>query len=160
MWRHRSEAMRRPPRALRRREGFTLLEVMIALLILGTGLAVLIENNAASLKIHAITRRMTVVTQLARMKMAEIEIDDELDEGFESGDFGPDFPGYRWEYDAAEETLSFTIYPGLPPVEIEGIRVKLRVYWREGETEQVEELEGFFTKPGTQVPAQSTLRVR
>jgi type II secretion system protein I len=53
--------------------GFTLLEVVVALAILGVSLAVLLESQASSLNNAGRSRDMTVATLLARAKMIDIE---------------------------------------------------------------------------------------
>ncbi|MEM6734211.1 MAG: prepilin-type N-terminal cleavage/methylation domain-containing protein, partial [Myxococcota bacterium] len=63
------------------KRGFTLLEVMIALLILAVSLAVLLQAQAGSLANSSRARDMTVATLLARSKMIDIE-QVVFDEGF------------------------------------------------------------------------------
>jgi general secretion pathway protein I len=56
-----------------RRHGFTLLEVMIAVLILAVGLSSLFTSEAGAVRIAQRARTTTIATLLARCKMAEIE---------------------------------------------------------------------------------------
>ena len=62
---------------LRRRtegeEGFTLLEVMVAVAILALALTAIFSSEAGAIKVHHRARKTTVATMLARCKMAEIE---------------------------------------------------------------------------------------
>ena len=60
-------------RARRARGGFTLLEVMIALALLGLGLTVLIKSAAGSIFNSQQAHMMGVATDLARAKMYDIE---------------------------------------------------------------------------------------
>lgn len=55
------------------RRGFTLIEVMIAVVILAVGLSSLFTSEAAAVRIAQRARTTTVATLLARCKMAEIE---------------------------------------------------------------------------------------
>ena len=61
--------MRRRPTA----QGFTLLEVMIALAILSAGMIALSQVNAGSVQMHAYARRATHATLLLRGKMLDLE---------------------------------------------------------------------------------------
>jgi len=58
---------------MRSRQGFTLLEVMIAVVILAVGLASLFTSEAGAIRIAQRARTTTVATLLARCKMAEVE---------------------------------------------------------------------------------------
>jgi general secretion pathway protein I len=57
----------------RSRRGFTLIEVMIAVVILAIGLSSLFTSEAGAVRIAQRARTTTVATLLARCKMAEIE---------------------------------------------------------------------------------------
>ena len=84
------------------RRGFTLLEVVVALAILGVALVSILEVNAQSVAKHVYAKKLTVATLLARSKMIDLEqklydqgltVDDEED----SGDFGEDgWPSFKW----------------------------------------------------------------
>ena len=58
---------------MKQRKGFTLLEVMIAVAILGLGLTAILAAQAGSFSMSANARNMSIVTGLARCKMGEIE---------------------------------------------------------------------------------------
>lgn len=82
--------------------GFTLLEVMIALAILGVSLVALAGINTGAMNMHAFSKRLTVATLLARSKMADIESklqSDGLpsDDETEDGNFEADgYPEFKW----------------------------------------------------------------
>jgi general secretion pathway protein I len=61
------------PRRGRQEAGFTLLEVMIALALLGLGLTVLIKSTAGTISTAQNAQMYGVVTDLARAKMHDIE---------------------------------------------------------------------------------------
>lgn len=79
--------MRRPPR-----KGFTLVEVMIALAILGLALVILVKSVAGNVSSAASSFYMGIATDLARGKMYDLE-EQLLQDGFqdaeqdEDGDF-------------------------------------------------------------------------
>jgi type II secretion system protein I len=99
--------------------GFTLIEVLVALVIFG--IVVPVAMNAIDLSTHAgsIARHQAEAATLADAKLAELVAQAQVDPtlatagGLNQGDFGPDFPGYRWtmqsaqrEYDTAELSIS------------------------------------------------------
>jgi general secretion pathway protein I len=58
---------------MQRRAGFTLIEVMIAIVILAVGMASLFTSEAGAVRIAQRARTTTIATLLARCKMGEIE---------------------------------------------------------------------------------------
>lgn len=91
-----------------RREGFSLVEVLVAMTIIATALTAVFRLQAQSLDLQAEARFATVAGQLGQDRMARILAEDRLPAGTVSGDFGEDFPGYAYEADvsaSAEEGL-------------------------------------------------------
>jgi general secretion pathway protein I len=72
-----------PPAATREdgQKGFTLLEVMVAIAILGLALTAIFSSEAGAIKTAHRARKMQVATLLARCKMGELE-EQLLEEGF------------------------------------------------------------------------------
>ena len=104
--------------------GFTLLEVMIALLIIATSFVVLLHTRNQSVITADYAKRATVATLLASEKMSDIEQEDFPDTGDDSSNFGDDYPEYRWK-----TSVSDTAY--------ENIReVKVEILWGEGNSER------------------------
>ena len=107
----------------RRRRGFSLLEVMVALAILVVTVAVLVETQGSAAKITRDAERVITATDLANAKMNETLLFVE-EEGFtnndisESGDFdefgdeafdlafGKELSEYHWEYWVSEIDLA------------------------------------------------------
>jgi general secretion pathway protein I len=86
---------------LGKRAGFTLLEVLIAVALLGVAMLVVVQSQAINAVQTRIARDLSVSALLAREKMGEIEIEirkkqsfDDLDEDCGRGDF--DDQGYRY----------------------------------------------------------------
>ena len=90
-------------------EGFTLLECMMALLLLSTSLVILVESQSWAVSSEQRSNRINAATMLAREIMVELELRMEK-EGFgeleirERGDFHDEryrdrFEEYRWEYE-------------------------------------------------------------
>lgn len=92
----------RSPSRLKNQLGFSLIEVFIAMMILGGGIFVVANAWSGNfLRVRNSRINNTSATLLER-KMTEIEVlykDKPLEEIKESdaGDFGAMFPGYRWE---------------------------------------------------------------
>ena len=98
-------------------DGFTLLEVMIALVIIATSFVVLLHNRNQSIVMADYARHITEASLLSSQKISEIEQEGFPEVGEDTGDFGEDFPGYQWHSQVSE-----TPY--------EQIReIKLIVYW-------------------------------
>jgi len=116
-----------------RRAGFTLLEVMIALAILTSGLMVLVDSQAYAVLMTKETDRLLVATMLAEEKMGELQLlvekqgfsDQDIEERGDFSDFGteglledfqmPDLDvdlgdsleDYQWAYTLREVEMSF-----------------------------------------------------
>jgi general secretion pathway protein I len=76
--------------------GFTLLEVMVALSIIVIVLTALIGTQSQGMSMAIESKFNTTAALLARDKMARLELvpDDEISS--DSGDFGDDFAPYGW----------------------------------------------------------------
>lgn len=79
-----------------RSHGFTLLEVMIALSIVGIALIALMGLAQRSITINDQTQQITRATLLAQGKMAEIEAGVETDQGATEAVFPEPDQDYRW----------------------------------------------------------------
>jgi len=84
------------------RAGFTLLETVLGLAILGLALMAIFDLNSGALANHAYTKRLTVASLLARSKMTDLE-QELYDKGFsadddeQSGDFSDEgWPSFKW----------------------------------------------------------------
>ena len=88
-----------PPRrcAKRRRSGFTLVEVLATLALVGIVLPVAMQAISVALKTSSTAKRQLEAATLAETKLEEIIATGEWQFGVLSGDFGEEFEGYRWE---------------------------------------------------------------
>lgn len=89
-----------------KRWGFTLIEVMAAIVILSMGASASFKLIASSTRAIAQAEAMTIQANLARKVMADIETlywQKKGDEIATSGDFGPQFPDYTFEVEIVEE---------------------------------------------------------
>ena len=78
-------------------DGFTLLEVMVSVAIIGIALVSLIGSQSQSVSIATTSRFDTTASLLARQKLTELALAGFEDLRSDEGDFGEDFPGYSWK---------------------------------------------------------------
>ena len=108
--------------------GFTLLEIMITIAIVGIALVAIMRALAMSVDVCNKSRNISIATLLAKGKMAEVESRGFPDAEEISGDFEEEYPGFKWERSISE-------------IGMEGLRkVVVRVLWQEGESEENVEL--------------------
>ena len=126
-----------------RRQGFTLIEVVIALAILGMGLTVIIELFSGGLRLGRASAEYTRAVNYARMKMEEIAMKPNIQEGTEEGEFDPI---YSWQVGIKKmDLLSLGKDRTLtPPVEL--FQVKVNVLWKSGSKERSAIFETYRTE--------------
>lgn len=99
-----------------KQNGFSLLEILIAVSILATSLVILLSAQGGSFLSSERAERLTEATLLARGKMVEIEIEFEKDlaknkfpeEDLEnSGEFEAPYEDYRWKYTVKKVEIPF-----------------------------------------------------
>jgi len=75
--------------------GFTLMETLVAMMILSIALAVIFQQFSAALNAGHISESYTRAVWHAKEKMDELLLVETLSEDVQEGDFGD---GYRWRY--------------------------------------------------------------
>ena len=88
--------------ARRPTNGFTLMEVMIAMAILAIALVTIFQSQSQSISMTGNSRFLTTASLLAQGKLAEIEIMNMRDVRTDSGDFGDGFPDYTWRVEVKD----------------------------------------------------------
>lgn len=121
-------------------QGFTLLEVLVAMAILGIGLIVIIELFSGGLRLGRTSEEYTKAVGYARMKLEEISLAKSLEEGIEEGEFDRE---YRWQVEVKKVDL---LPPGTetsyqPPVALYWVRID--VLWKSGTRERTTALESY-----------------
>jgi general secretion pathway protein I len=121
-------------------QGFTLLEVLVAMAILGIGLIVIIELFSGGLRLGRTSEEYTRAVGYARMKLEEISLAKSLEEGIEEGEFDRE---YRWQVEVKKVDL---LPPGRetsyqPPVALYWVRIE--VLWKSGIRERTTALESY-----------------
>ena len=82
--------------------GFTLLEIMVATSIIAIVLVSVYRMHAQTISMNFISRFQTTAPMLAKKVLTEVEtkpVDDLVDD---SGDFGKEFSGYKWQVSVKE----------------------------------------------------------
>jgi general secretion pathway protein I len=118
----------RPGRA-RRCSGFTLLELLVAFVVLAFGIVGVLRAVSTGLLAARDAGDYTTAATLAEMQLAQLRWDENLQSDGESeGDFGDLYPDYKWA--AMMEPVE------LPDLEESGLqRVELTVTWEHGKRE-------------------------
>jgi len=100
--------------------GFTLLEIMVALSIIAIVLVSVYRMHAQTISMNNEVRFYATAPMLAQIKMAEIESESLEDMGDDSGDFGDEFPNYRWNIviDDVESTALENIIKDLKKIDL------------------------------------------
>jgi type II secretion system protein I len=88
--------------------GFTLIEVLVAMVILSIAFMWLLSSQGQSIEMATRSRFLTTATLLAQERISEVTSGEQtVSQGSGGGDFGEDYPGYRYE-----ETVESTVLPG------------------------------------------------
>ena len=104
--------------AQRAHRGFTLIEVLATLLLVGIVLPVTMRGMSLALAAASSARHTAEATSLAETKLSELTTDTLSATTDASGDFGTDYPGYTWASQRASRDYGLT-------------EVVLRVSWIE-----------------------------
>jgi len=112
---------------LSKKDGFTLLEIMIAVAILSIALVAVLQNESRILSSTYESNTLTMVSFLALQKISELEsklgrVDTEME-----GAFGKDFPLFSWRAEVRD----------LPVPGIQAKLLRVSILWKEGERDRV-----------------------
>ena len=121
--------------------GFTLIEVVIALAILGIGLTVIIELFSGGLRLARTSGEYTKAINFAHMKMEEITSQRKIEEGSDEGKCDDDT--YHWRVRinktdllSVEQDLNFE-----PPIAL--FQVRVDILWQSGSKERSASIESY-----------------
>ena len=107
-----------------RQQGFTLVEVMVALAILAITLVVIFSQQATSIKVGNEARIITKATFVAQERMAGLITQKRLPIGEEEGEVAEAIPPLKWKHIVDES-------------ETEGMKkITVLVLWKEGGRER------------------------
>lgn len=127
----------------RRSSGFTLLELLVATVIMGLAVAGLLANLSSSLRNAARLAGHDRAATLARAKMDELLLDRSIPAGAEvQGLFGKELAGAAesgWKARVTVFEAPPNAYPGASVLE----RVELEVWWGRGDARRTYRVEGY-----------------
>lgn len=95
-----TDEMTRMRIAWRAARGFTLIEVMAALAILGAGLFILLDAHYSALLLHQMTVEEAFLRERIEGVAATAELGIYEEKLSDSGDFGMRYPDFAWSYEA------------------------------------------------------------
>lgn len=130
------------PRNVFTTTGFTLIEVVIAIAILGVGLMVIIELFSGGLRLGKVSKEYAEAMNYASIKMEELMIKENVFEGFEEGEFN-DY--YSWQTRIKKvDLLPVEMETDFkPPVGL--FQIKVIVFWKSGTKERTTDIESYKT---------------
>jgi general secretion pathway protein I len=120
--------------------GFTLIEVVVAMAILGIGLTIIIELSSGGLRLARTSMEYTKAVNYARMKMEEIAVKKNLEEGSEEGELDHT---YRWKMDIKRADLLPIENETDSKAPAEVFHVKIDILWKSGSKEKSNHIESY-----------------
>lgn len=81
----------------RRCGGFTFIELLATIVFLGIIMPVAMRSIGLCTRLGGQSRKQIEAASLARTKLTELTCTGDWQSGEKSGDFGEDWPGYRWD---------------------------------------------------------------
>ena len=90
--------------------GFTLLEIIICLGLIALVLVAVFHLQAQNLDLQSEAQFMTTATCLLQERLSQIQAQEKIDEGTNSGDFGKDYPEYTYTQEVSEVPDTETLY--------------------------------------------------
>ena len=86
----------------RRENAFTLVEALATLVLLAIVLPVAMQGISLATQVSGVARERTESTSLAEAKMVELTATGDWQGSDLSGDFGEDWPQYKWEAEVTD----------------------------------------------------------
>ena len=105
----------------RRQAGFTLIEMVVAIVLLALGVVGALACISSATRSTSISSEYTTAALLAQQKLAEVEAQPEQIQGGEqSGDFGEEYPTFSWRQNTESSSIASLM------------RVTLSIEWKSG----------------------------
>lgn len=90
----------------RRCGGFTFVELLATVVLIGIIMPVAMRTIALCTSLAGVSRRETEAASLARTRLTELVTSGDWQSSGRAGDFGSDWPGYRWTAEVSNWTDS------------------------------------------------------
>ncbi|MGB3916895.1 prepilin-type N-terminal cleavage/methylation domain-containing protein [Thiothrix litoralis] len=110
-------------------KGFSLLEVMVAFVVMGLVVGVILQLFGSSMNSVALSDEYSFAVQVAESRLATVGNEIEVQDGNESGE--EKGSGYRWEVQMAPIKLSDEMEK--LPLPLQLYRVEVVVTWKSGD---------------------------
>ena len=131
-------------------DGFTLLEVLLAIGILALAMPILLGLRNWDLDLHSRAADITAATMLAQEKLIEAELLPVYPVGETTGDFRNPPPGYQVPGDIAERAERYRWRRIITTTPLTAVReVKIQILWQQGATDEVLEASTYVFAPTT-----------
>ncbi|HEY7333652.1 MAG TPA: type II secretion system protein [Bryobacteraceae bacterium] len=135
------------------RRGFTLLEVLVAAMIMGIAVAGVLSGLASASRNASRLTQYDRAVLMAREKMGELLVDRKAPRNAPlAGNWDPPIQNAGWN----ARVTPFEAAPGAGPGQWDIDRVELEVWWMDGATRRAFKVEGFrrgLLQPGDQINA-------
>jgi len=127
---------------MRKNRGFTLIEVVIALAILGIGLTVIMELFSGDLRLARTSEEYTKAMNFAQTKLEEIISQQKMEEGMDEGKCDDD-DTFRWQVNIKKADILPVDKDSnfKPPIELFEVRVD--ILWKSGSKERSARIESY-----------------
>jgi type II secretion system protein I len=86
--------------------GFTLIEMLVTLALIALVMPAAMRGISLSMQLGGQSRKEIEAVALARTQLTELLITGDWENGARNGDFGSDWPGYKWNVDVSNWTES------------------------------------------------------
>lgn len=114
-------------------QGFSLLEVLLAVAILAIALPVLLGLRNFDLELQSRSMELTTATLLAQEKLLETELSGSFPIGESTGDFQPPAPGVQSSITETNRAAGYRWKRSIMPTPLELIReVRIQISWPRG----------------------------
>jgi general secretion pathway protein I len=116
-------------------QGFTLIEILVAIVILGISLVTIMQLFSGGLKSCKVSDEYTRAVFHARQKMEEVLIADSIIEGIDEGDFDDDF---KWHMEISCSKLLEDEDGNQDRIPVKLYEIKVRIQCKTGAGKSVE----------------------
>ncbi len=118
-------------------QGFTLLEVLLAIALLAIALPVLLGLRNFDLDLQSRAAELTAATLLAQEKLLEVELTGQYPVGETVGEFSPLPLGSHTALQAVPRAVGYRWIRTIAPTPLEFVReVRIKISWPRGEREE------------------------
>ncbi len=87
-----------------RHRGFTLIELLVTLVLIAIVLPTAMRGISLSMRLGGQSRKEIEAAALARTQLTQLLLTGDWEKGARSGDFGKDWPGYKWTAEVSNWT--------------------------------------------------------